>query len=236
MAVAASARLFVARSVSIVGVRNWMVAGFASILAVAVIPNIDGATTPIQAGSVSICGSPEAATPFPASEPRPAADGGDPFDLDVIDSMIEHHVGAIAMANVALQRAQDSAVHRMALRIAESQAGELQLLRYWRSAWYPSANRASPASSHQDTNSIPQSSEESALAALCAADQGFDRLFLESMIAHHQTTIALAERTRAAAEHPELVEVATSLIQIRGEEIATMSRWLTENEPASPTT
>ena len=75
---------------------------------------------------------PDAATPI--ASPIVAVE---PFDLFYIDRAIEGHSAAIVVASIGLQRAIDADVRRMALRVAESQAGEIQLLRSWKSAWYP---------------------------------------------------------------------------------------------------
>jgi uncharacterized protein (DUF305 family) len=113
----------------------------------------------------------------------------------------------------------------MSLRIAESQAGEIQLLLYWRSLWYPSAA--------QDT--LPAGGRVGqSLATPCAADGEFDRVFLELMIAQHRAAIMLAQRALILAEHSEILDFARTIIDARGAEIAMMTGWLTEMNVTQP--
>src|SRR5215204_4249858 len=68
----------------------------------------------------------------PATPIVPSNVAHEPFDLWYIAQAIEGHSTTIAAASVGLQRAMNTDVLRMALSVAESQAGEIQLLKSWR--------------------------------------------------------------------------------------------------------
>jgi uncharacterized protein (DUF305 family) len=152
-----------------------------------------------------------------------------PFDLVFIDRMIGHQAGAIALANVALQNAQVSEVRRIALRIVESQAGEIQLLRSWRDSWYFGYENSNPPTEQKID------AEPAAIALLCSAAD-FDRTFLVLMIAHHETAIELAKKGEQRAQHEDLRKFAGSIVEIQSDEVASMQvtlERLTTPVPAS---
>lgn len=198
-------------------------------------PMVDTAFMASAAETVSLCGAPLAATPVSTNASNHMPTDSAPYDLRFIDEMIALHAGAIAMANVALQQAQDSDVRRMALRIAESRTGEIQLLRYWRETWYPGAEQTNLPSQSPDGNESNETNDGSAIAKLCAAGTDFDRLFFESMVSHHGAAIAIADKAIANAEHAEIMAYAESVIEAQGNEVAMMTRWLedTNSIPAA---
>ena len=142
-----------------------------------------------------------------------------PFDLAFIDAMIGQQSGAIALGNQALQYARDSQVRRIALRIVESQAGEIQLLRTWRDAWYPGADRTKPPSEQG------AGAEPATVAPPCSAPD-FDRQFLEMMIAQHEATIDLARSAEQQAQHEDLRKFAGSIVEIQSSEVTSMQTLL----------
>ncbi|MBO0781402.1 MAG: DUF305 domain-containing protein, partial [Ktedonobacteraceae bacterium] len=60
-----------------------------------------------------------------------------PFDARFIDSMIQHHQGAIDMAKRAQAQAQHNKIKTLASSIITSQQNEITSLRNWRHQWYP---------------------------------------------------------------------------------------------------
>ncbi len=174
----------------------------------------------------SSCEATVVATPASSGEFNQDSTDSVPYDLHFIDEMIAHHAGAIAMASLALQQAQDSDVLRMALRIAESQAGEIQLLRHWRESWYPGAEPTYLPSQADAGGTSLEPDDTSAIVKLCAAGGDFDRLFFEIMVSHHGASIAIADDATAHAEHAEIIAYAESLIEAQRKEVAMMSRWL----------
>ncbi len=59
---------------------------------------------------------------------------GDTIDEAYIAKMIEHHRGAVAMAEVALARSQDPEIRRMAQAVVDAQTSEIAEMQTWKPA------------------------------------------------------------------------------------------------------
>lgn len=70
-----------------------------------------------------------------------AANG--PFDLAFMTMMISHHEAAVMMAEVALRAAQHPELKSFARQVIDAQTAEIEQMRGWIAAWYPSATPAS---------------------------------------------------------------------------------------------
>ncbi len=60
---------------------------------------------------------------------------GDDFDKAFIVSMIEHHQGAIDMANEAKKNALHDEIKKMADEIITAQSKEIEMMRQWQKDW-----------------------------------------------------------------------------------------------------
>lgn len=53
----------------------------------------------------------------------------------------------------------------------------------------------------------------------------FDKLFLSSMILHHKGAVQMSELAAERAKHPEVKNLATSIIKSQNKEIEAMHQW-----------
>ncbi len=53
----------------------------------------------------------------------------------------------------------------------------------------------------------------------------FDKAFLETMIAHHQGALTMAEEAKDKAKHPELKSFAENILSAQGKDIQQMKDW-----------
>jgi uncharacterized protein (DUF305 family) len=180
-----------------------------------------GMVLPLRTASAEVATGCNAFTTSAVQTEATPAVPGDPAattsDLAILDSMLVQHARAMSLANLGLQYAQDSQVRRMALRIAEGHAGEIQLLRSWRSSWFPEATNIVVSSA---TPAIVES-----IAPDCIGDT-FDRAFLSSLRAELHTEVDQAKSAQLNATHPELRDFAASLINVRTDEISSIDKLL----------
>jgi len=176
----------------------------------------------------------------PAPTPAPV-----PFDLLFIDGMVPHHAGAVEMAAIAGGRAARPEIVALADGIAAAQAAEIEQLRAWRDAWYPDAEPASdvqvtvfvdeamaaagaPADGGHGMAGMAVVDHAADGRALCAAPAPFDLAFLERMIPHHESAVAMARLALERAERPELRTLAEGIVVGQERELAQMRGWLAE--------
>jgi uncharacterized protein (DUF305 family) len=172
------------------------------------------------------------------------------FDLMFIDMMIPHHASAVAMAQVALSRAEHPEIRTLAEDIIASQSAEIEQMRLWRDQWYPDAPAMPmmpmeqmmammgemmgdmPGGMMGTPGALPgpggmgmMMDMGQEIANLCATTEGFDLPFIEAMIPHHQSAIMMAQVTLERAEHPELKSLAQAIIGAQQREIDQMQTW-----------
>ncbi len=81
-----------------------------------------------------------AMTPEMAAAARMATDLGsaDPkFDLRFLEAMIQHHEGALAMAQEALEKSKRPEIRQLATAIVTTQQAEIEQMRAWQQQWSP---------------------------------------------------------------------------------------------------
>ena len=61
---------------------------------------------------------------------------GEEFDQAFIEMMIEHHQGAIDMANLVLQKSERQELRSLANNIISAQSNEIQMMNSWLDSWY----------------------------------------------------------------------------------------------------
>ena len=157
-----------------------------------------------------------------------AAQMGDmPYDLHYIDMMIMHHQEGIEMAQMAQTKAVSPKVKALADRIVTDQQKDIAELQGHRNHWYagkPPMDPAMMSSMMQSMHPGMMSMEDTRRKLLAADGAAFDRLFLETMIHHHQMAIDMSKEARTKAEHAEIKEIARKTIVKQTAEISEMNR------------
>ncbi len=157
-----------------------------------------------------------------------AAQMGDmPSDLHFIDLMIMHHQEGIEMAQMAQTKAVNPKVKALADRIVADQQKDIEELQGHRNHWYagkPPMDPAMMSSMMQSMHPGMMSMEDTRRKLLAAQGAAFDRLFLETMIHHHQMAVDMSKEARTKAEHAEIKDIARKTIAKQTAEIAEMNR------------
>lgn len=183
-------------------------------------------TTPNNSGTMAGMASPSAST---APSMLPGMSGMDhstmggmmstatstvPFDALFIDGMVEHHQGAVTMAEQALQEAERSEIKQLAQTIIDTQEQEITQMTGWREQWY--AALAPTGGMSMDMGDMNVSAD---------ASTPFDQRFMQAMIGHHQGAINMARQAQQA-EHAEIKQLAGTIITTQEQEIGQMRQWL----------
>ena len=158
---------------------------------------------------------------------------GAAFDQQFIDMMVPHHESAIAMAEIAQDRAEHPELRTLADEIVSAQSAEIQQLTEWRAEWYGSAETPSmnempmlpgmsmPAGHSMDGGTMDMSAD---VDALRDADP-FDRDFIDSMIRHHEQAVEAAEIALTESERDEIRALAEEIIAAQTTEIEQLREW-----------
>jgi uncharacterized protein (DUF305 family) len=109
-------------------------------------------------------------------------------DAAWIAGMAEHHDQAVALAELAEGRADDADVAASAERIAVGQAAEAAALRAWLD------RRELGDAEHDESTEMPGAISATTFArAERSTGAPFDRLFIDTMIRHHEGAVAMSE-------------------------------------------
>ncbi|PWJ52554.1 Uncharacterized conserved protein, DUF305 family [Quadrisphaera granulorum] len=169
-----------------------------------------------------------AVTPDPAAvASASSAVSAEHNDADIMfaQQMIVHHQGAVQMAMLAGDRAQDPAVRDLASRIQAAQTPEIAQMTGWLQAWDAPETMEEGSMGGHDMGSMGMSEED--MAALEGASGAeFDKLFLEQMTVHHQGAVDMAKTEQADGSNPQAIELAGTIVTSQTAEIAEMDQML----------
>lgn len=142
----------------------------------------------------------EAAREVPADTKAPANEWSQD-DATFMSMMIPHHAQALEMTELVPDRARDPRVVRLAERITASQAPEIQMMAAWldqRDLDVPTADDdhgSDHGSDHGGHAMAGMLSDEQMAELADTRGTAFDRLFLTSMIRHHEGALEMADDT-----------------------------------------
>jgi uncharacterized protein (DUF305 family) len=142
------------------------------------------------------------------------------IDRRFIEEMIPHHVGAIEMAELALEKSQRPEILSLANGIIEAQQKEIDDMEAWYLAWF---GTQVPASSSYMMGGH-MSSMGGDLETLRQASD-FDLEFIRQMIPHHEMAVMMAQMLRTSTDRAEMRVLADNIITSQTREIAMMRSW-----------
>lgn len=148
-----------------------------------------------------------------------------PYDLQFIDTMANHHQGAIEMAEMALKKSNNAELRTFAQKIIDDQKKEITQMKDWREKWYAgkpeSVNMQMPGM--MDSMKMMAGDEMKKMEA--ASGKDFDVRFLDMMTPHHAGAVMMAKEALTRAEHPEIKTLAQAIIREQEKEIGQMADW-----------
>jgi uncharacterized protein (DUF305 family) len=162
------------------------------------------------------CGGPS------APSTAPSAAGGEHNDADVAFArmMLQHGQEGAAMADLAAKRATRADVARLATDLRAAQEPEADRLTGYLDEWGAGATAVpAEAPDHGDRAMYDPVAE----LGNASGDQ-FDTLFLQLMIAHHQSGVEAARKEVSDGRNPGVTQLAAAVVQDQGGEIDRMQQ------------
>jgi uncharacterized protein (DUF305 family) len=151
---------------------------------------------------------------------------GQDFDIAYMSQMIEHHKGALEMAEAALEASENEDVRGAAQKIIDAQSAEITQLTDWLSSWY----NVEPDQAQMDMmRSDMKPMMDTAMAGMTpmiGMAMPVDLSFLEDMIVHHQDAVNMSQLCLEKANQAELRTFCQGVIDTQTQEIAQYQAWL----------
>jgi uncharacterized protein (DUF305 family) len=148
------------------------------------------------------------------------------IDRHFIEQMIPHHEDAIAMADIALTKAEHQEITQLAGNIKSDQTREISQMREFYKRTY---GTDVPASSGmmgpgEGMGHSEMRGDSTDLVQLENA-KPFDKAFIEEMVPHHRMAIMMSQMLLQRSNNQEMRELAESIIKTQSDEIEQMQRW-----------
>ena len=159
-----------------------------------------------------------AMTSSPARASAPAPDQSTArFETRFLEGMIEHHMMAVMMAELCVDKAEHEELAGLCENIIATQTQEIEMMEMWLHDWYGVDHE------HHEMKPGHMRMMER-LAELDGAE--FEIAFMEMMIKHHEGAIKEAEKCLDKAYHGELLSLCQNIIATQSAEIEQMQTWL----------
>ncbi|HVE96956.1 MAG TPA: DUF305 domain-containing protein [Pseudonocardiaceae bacterium] len=182
------------------------------------------------------CGSTATAPPAGSASSPQVAQAHNQADISFAQGMIPHHAQAIAMSEMAAQRAASPEVKELAVRIQAAQQPEIDQMSGFLRAWNaPVPSTTMPMGQMGEMGQMDHGAG-GAMPGMMSGDQmqqlgqasgaAFDRMFLQMMITHHQGAVTMAETELRDGQNPEARQLAQRIIDDQQREITEMQALL----------
>lgn len=151
-------------------------------------------------------GASSAPTPNPQQQHNQA-------DVVFLQNMITHHTQALTMSQMARNQASSPQVKDLAGRIETEQSPQVQQMSGLLTEWGVPAPSTASAMGHAQMPGM-------------VSGAGFDRMFLQMMIVHHQGAVDMSQTELAQGSNPTTHNLAQQIISAQQAEISEMQTLL----------
>jgi uncharacterized protein (DUF305 family) len=154
-----------------------------------------------------------------------AANGHNTDDVMFAQLMIPHHQQAVELAALVPDRSTDPELIRLAATIAGQQQPEIDAMKAMLAQWEVDSSGTTHEGAHGMT--MAGMVDEATMVRLEALKgPAFDTLWLQSMIAHHQGAIEMANVEIADGSNVDMVGLARAVVTAQQAEIDQMEQML----------
>ncbi|MGW5879122.1 DUF305 domain-containing protein [Nocardiopsis terrae] len=171
------------------------------------------------------CGNDGGDAPTTTSDGEERTAGFNEADVEFARMMIPHHEQAVTMADLAESRAGEE-VLALSEEIRDAQGPEIEQMEALLDAW-----GAGTGDGTDHSGMAGMLSEEQMSELETAEGEGFDTLFLEYMVLHHEGAVDMARTELDEGVDPEALALAEEIIAAQESEIELMNEMLGAGEP-----
>jgi uncharacterized protein (DUF305 family) len=162
-------------------------------------------------------------TDQPAITGQPA--GFDADDVAFATNMIPHHQQAVELSQLVADRSTNQELIALANQISAAQQPEINAMRVFLVQW--NENPQDSTGGHQGHDKMAGMVDEATMSKLKSSNGAeFDKLWLQSMIAHHQGAIEMAKAELANGQNVDAKRMAQNIVDTQQAEINQMNRML----------
>lgn len=147
-------------------------------------------------------------------------------DIAFLQGMIPHHAQAIAMAQMAATKAASPQVKDLAARIQAEQGPEIQQMSGLLTSWGAPVPATTAGMAGMHAQMPGMLSDQQMRQMMASTGAGFDRMFLQMMIAHHQGAVTMSQTELAQGSNPAARHLAQQIITGQQAEISQMQTLL----------
>lgn len=150
---------------------------------------------------------------------------GGNLDRHFIEQMIPHHDGAIAMAELALEKSKRPEILSLANGIIEAQETEIEQMNGWYKEWFgKEPTDLSGISMGMMHGGMHMDGMTGDLERLANATD-FDLEFIRQMIPHHEMAVMMAQMLLSGTDREEMKVLADQITTSQSREIEMMRSW-----------
>jgi uncharacterized protein (DUF305 family) len=162
-------------------------------------------------------------TDEPVITGQPAGYNAD--DVAFATNMIPHHQQAVDLAALVPDRTTNAALQSLAQQISAAQQPEIEVMKVFLVQWKENPDTDSGHGGHGNTmQGMVDDATMTKLKSLNGAE--FDKLWLETMISHHQGAIEMAKAEVANGDNVDAKSLATNIVTTQEAEIGQMKQML----------
>jgi len=150
-------------------------------------------------------------------------------DVAFATNMIPHHQQAVELSALAPDRSTNAELIALANQISAAQQPEINVMKVFLVQWTQgTGNPTSGDSGHTGHGGTMQGMVEAATVTKLESLNGaqFDKLWLESMISHHQGAIEMAKAELANGDNVDAKSLAQNIVTTQEAEIGQMKQML----------
>ena len=171
--------------------------------------------------SDSHAGHPESDEPVITGQPA----GYNADDVAFATNMIPHHQQAVDLSALAPARSTNADLVALAQHISAAQQPEIEVMKVFLVQWNENPDTNAGHAGHGNTMAdMVDAATMTKLQSLNGAE--FDKLWLESMIGHHQGAIEMAKAEIANGDNVDAKALAKNIVTTQEAEIGQMKQML----------